>query len=200
MPSFRRAGADVVTRAEAIRDAEMPEVVRAGVSIRYVFAAGDKDKDGDVASPPLKSQGWPLVWKAEVNKPKFKCQGLTDVTIFIDSDVWEHIEGSADVDPDASDSAESRLDAILFDALWSIVVAVDDRTPLFDDKPPVLRDADGRPVVSLRRSDFRAEGYHATVEKYGEDSASGRAVAAVARRYPKLSAGAADAPRRRPDR
>jgi len=165
----------------------MPLLRRAEVSIRYMFIIGDKDEHGEVKKAPIVVDGWPMVARVEINKPKYRVQGVKDVSIYIDATQWEEMVAVTD-EVDASGKLDDvRLDAILFDCLWSIVVQTEESMPLFGE-PAIKSDEAGRPVLALRRHDYRAQGFHATAEKYGLDAPGIRAIALMAGRYRSLVA------------
>lgn len=191
MPSYRKCDPEVVLRAEDIRSSSpaFDLLVRAEVRIGWVFVRGDRDENGEVKSPAMVDKGWPLQWEAKVNPPKYRVQGVADVTVFLDQDRWDELAELEDarLTPPYEATPALQMDAILFDALFAIVVQVEPGLPLFDrddaPRPVIKSDEAGRPLIKTRRADFRVEGYGETVERYGRAAASARSLAIVAGRY-----------------
>src|ERR1044072_50632 len=59
-----------------------PDLLAAGVTIKFMFAANEK-------GPALKHKGWPATAIVKINSLKHRCEGLTDATIHIDEEWWE---------------------------------------------------------------------------------------------------------------
>ena len=185
MPKFTLADPAIIIRAEHLIRENFPLIAKAGVKIKYLSVyAKEGNPDGPPAAPPLKKDGRPVIAMIELNKPKHVAQGLPDATVLIDQDRWDEYAEAADEfkaangGHSAGKMLELLYDSILYSLLWSIVIEVDDETPLFDEASIAIGD-NGRPIIKVRRPDFRIDGFHAVIEKYGESCMEMRGLASA---------------------
>lgn len=135
-----------------------PDLKRAGVDIRLLFAIKQPGKSGLAIGPAMKSRGQRVLGKCKVNGLADREAGKTDVTITLDGSWW-------------ASATDRRRQALLHHEVSHI--------DLWDGE----RDEDGRPKLKAAHADWDFDGFHDLLDLYGRDSVEHANFERIARRH-----------------
>lgn len=159
--TYTECGEKVEVVAGKLLERFYRDLVEAGVTISFLFADNPTAIGG-----PLKKNGLPVGIKCKVNRLQDRVEGKKDATIVISQEWWDQ-------------HSETECTAAIDQCLYSLLLAHD------DEGKPELDDA-GRPCLTIRVVDFRAEGYHDIAKRHGKDSLEVTGVIAVTAHWQQL--------------
>jgi hypothetical protein len=141
--SYQECPQEVVKVAEALRRQRYTELVRADVTICFLFARNPE-------APAIVHHGWPAKALVRVNNLRDRVAGLADVTLILDEQGWQ-------------DWSEKHRAAILDHELFHIEVKRNKAGGIkYDDA--------NRPKIALRPHDFQIAGFHEIVRRHGVEA------------------------------
>jgi hypothetical protein len=163
MPTtFYECGPEVTIVAGKLIERYYPDLVRAGVTITYLFAS-----NVDAIGGCLKHGGYPAAAIVKRNSLQDRVEGKADCTIKIDKEWWDG-------------HSETERAALIDHELYHILVAEDDEGTDF-----ILDDID-RPKIELRKHDFQIGGFDEIAKRHGPNAEEVKAILAVNEQWQQM--------------
>lgn len=146
--TYEPADHEIRTMLDEVIAEYHPALRDAHVSIAVLMIAHANVEDGDIPPPAITVGGWPAIARVSISSLRDRALGMADAVIEIDAHEW-----------DRRDDAEQR--AILDHEARHLSVTVGD-----DEAKTVKVDSCDRPVLSMRKHDFRVEGFADVIARH----------------------------------
>ncbi len=146
---YEDADADTLTFAAGVLKASRPELVDAGVTIRYLFAFREDEQAA------LKHHGYPAAAIIKINSYDLRKQGLADATLKIDGQQWK-------------DMPERTREALLVHEFLHL--------ELMKNEYGIKLDDCGRPKLKIKLHDIQLGAFEAVLKQFGKDSLDAQAL------------------------
>lgn len=153
MPTtFDTADETTLALARGVLEQFYPDLVELELTYGILMATAEKDeKTGEPKGPALKHHGWPAAAVIKINRYQDRVEGKPDVTIKIDAEWW-------------ANHSKKECAALLDHEFQHLM-------PRVDDEGNVIADDCGRPKLRMRPHDYEVTGFHAVIDRHGEDAA-----------------------------